>query len=388
MARERDLQGIVDHLGRISVALQHLSPTDLRMMVHGWNQYTEYLFANGALPAIAKDDNGQVKVANEGNIRQFVKGAIDNLQCVIAERAQQVGRTYGAPKFANATRFYESKWQAYTYLLGILDDVALFCAAEMKNHPGSKAHSIKELAELLNNPAKRKEIDAQLQAYCNAFRPLALLLEHFVEVSKDLESSQLLRVAAKVTEMIEALALDATAHPSEVTRHLAKALHHDATTAGGFWHKESPTRRFYEAAQWLDPGFAFAHVQLPDNRCDPENIGRILNCPFADVYHIYVDALPTTSPEDLEKPVAFWKGLRKISAEQRAHMLDCLLMPVAVTTCDSVFSVEGALFSPQQVRLDREKAATLLQIRANGDLENLLPHWARVGFHGNSTALE
>lgn len=148
----------------------------------------------------------------------------------------------------------------------------------------------------------------------------------------------------------------------------------------------STTSQDLEAARWLDPLFAHAMLRA-SSPCDATEVEKILNCPFGAVYEAYRDALPKTTTEEMSRPIAFWEGLPGILDEHRTHILDCLLMPVAVTTCDSVFSVEGAMFTPQQVNLDRTKVATLLQIRANGDVEKVLPTWARAGFHGNVDTL-
>lgn len=118
---------------------------------------------------------------------------------------------------------------------------------------------------------------------------------------------------------------------------------------------------------------------------DAEAVSRCLNCPLEAVADEYLAAIEDPKYTHLlESPVLFWRAIRIKEEQFRTNILDCLLMPVAVTTCDSVFSVEAALFTTQQVRLNRTKAATLLQIRANGDLEGVLPQWARRGFHGNA----
>ncbi len=51
-----------------------------------------------------------------------------------------------------------------------------------------------------------------------------------------------------------------------------------------------------------------------------------------------------------------------------SQVIDCLHVPVVVTDCDSVLSVEGALFTCRQSTLSSDKAGALLQHKVNRDL--------------------
>lgn len=74
--------------------------------------------------------------------------------------------------------------------------------------------------------------------------------------------------------------------------------------------------------------------------------------------------------DEIENPALWWTRREALFPSLSKIAVFLLWVPPSVTSCDSVFSVENALFSGRQSRLSLGTAAGRLQSRANGDFAN------------------
>ena len=299
-------------------------------------------------------------VASLPDLASFVArdpvSSINSLYDEVSSRIQELlqrGKT-PSPVTKNDTRWLSSCFMCASYFLQHHRNIASFLVEESKRD--GAPDSVRKLTVELTAPA----VLTELTAYVSVVGVVATLVGKYDDLPRS--TALACDVAGDFEKCISSLRKHSGATEA-IAQGLADALLEKWVVSGA--------ASFFAAVRWLHP----AHVAVQCGICrkDPPEIASLR-------FELCMESL---TPASLGKYVAlatknsrscleFWESLVG-SADPELSFLasqarDAVLVPPVVTTCDSIISAEGALFSRRQKKMTDEHASKLLFIRCNRGL--------------------
>ena len=260
----------------------------------------------------------------------------------------------------NATRWHSSVYVAYQFLLERLYDVIEWLHQEKTLPPSGM-----ELKESLDAQDKINEVKRQLEAYVDVYGPMA---EHMTCIS---DGSRAFPVAVEIY-----------ARERKLEHHYSRAL--DAMKDQDGWRtillerivaglEYKPDRgdhtEMWKAIRELDPRRVKQGLKTMPH--DAFQTATKFNFPEEE-WNKFIE-LAGKPGTDVEDVAGFWESAIVTSSlpELAPISLYLIWLPVVVTQCDGVMSVEACVLRANMGNINQKHAASKVQWKCNGDITNL-----------------
>eukprot|EP00760_Papus_ankaliazontas_P021940 PhM_4_TR18768/c1_g1_i14/m.4381 len=264
-----------------------------------------------------------------------------------------------SPKLSNETRWLTSTFSSYIFFRDHYDIIYKFLHQE--NALGLASASVIELSNLLVDHGTK--VTTELHDLITCLQPYA----NFLTIFSDFSTVQ--PTAHRVFREEETLRLQLMSIRNERVREIA------IKEFEGYRPGAERQVELWATIRWFDPCFARAMVNAGKEvscRDVVKNVGLDVDVRDWAAYMAMVRTHAATCP------VKFWEGVAPELPNLASIALTLLWLPPVVTACDSVFSMESAVFNSRRAATTPDHAASVLMAKANGDVSGENPnvrHW-------------
>jgi hypothetical protein len=281
----------------------------------------------------------------------------------------------------NETRWHNSVYGAFKYVLANLAAIKRFCQSS------SKCKSAEELVSLLDTRAKMDAVEAELHQYIDSLEPAAAFLKTVSDVAANSKT------ASTLYDEFSTLIENLMAKPQgSLGRELGELMHKKTHE---WWLRTSSTcstkdpitdalqHHFWvrlltpkAVAHWVtynDPA-QLAPVHFPaELKLTPTAARQVFGMTETELpdeeWRNWISSSPGMRAQLAES--YWWSPAALLQYPKLTLVARYLIrLPVSVTSCDSVLSVVGGMFHKTQNRLAVQKSASLVAFRCNGDVHN------------------
>ena len=255
----------------------------------------------------------------------------------------------------NATRWHSSVFKSHEFLAANLMSVADWAASEGAPNPSMQRFL---LLRDVHSIAR-----TQLHIYVECFKELAEFLEWLSDGSRTVPLA--LFLASKTSALL------ADYQRKAATEEGLKAELYKSIVKGLEW---SPDRGMCEsmwtAISYLHP----KQMALSDIPMTAREFSVATNVEVDQVEWDSYRCDETRISLVDENPVAYWETKRHQWPALYLAVKYLIWLPVTVTSCDGVLSVEGTVVTSRRGRLDPERAGAIIQWKCNGNPLEKRPH--------------
>ena len=255
----------------------------------------------------------------------------------------------------NATRWHSSVYKSHTFLAENLLSVVEWAASEAT--PNASMSQFLQLRESYGLVLQ------QLRAYVDCFKELAEFLEWLSNGSRTIPLA--LFLSSKSSTLLSEYRRKKDSEENDFKKELYSSI-----VKGLEW---SPDRGMNES-MWVAISYLHPqHVALSDIPMTAREFTVATNVEV-DTYEWDGYRTDESRISLSETPLEYW-GRKEAQWPNLFNAVMYLIwMPVTVTSCDGVLSVEGTVVTSRRGRLDPERAGAIVQWKCNGNPLEKRPH--------------
>lgn len=279
-----------------------------------------------------------------------IKSGLSKVQAIIDDSTVT---TAVSVHLANQTRWHSSVFMSYYFVAQNLQDLIKFFLDEHRADSSS-------MTKILELSSKVVELQVDLEAYVRALFPVAQLLDN---ISDSADHYTVLDWDSDLAATIESMETDDTADDrcKEIQKHVSQALLE--------YKPRQEETTFWKLCKFLSPA-AYYPVKPSEPVPTADGMQKALNIPIDAVEWEKFTSACKDGKYFSETPQKFWESPKARTdfpnIAPNAEYIAAL--PVVATGCDSVLSVETAVFSKRQGQLDPDFAGNWIRARHNGAL--------------------